>query len=216
MSSYTEGQSHQLMERFEKEGFTPEHITKLGQFSNLGGIKNVLEGTAKIGPVAEDVLRVITINETTIAVNLSATPKLPFDGVTVEQHVGNGWAIVEKRTDGLYINDRKVVLHLSKRQQNGKRLTGYELREELTGKSVLNANIFDALHNNSHLIPEEWRRDEKGNARFIYFWGTIYRNALGHLCVRYLYFDGDAWYRYYIWLDVGWYDDSPAVLLASS
>src|SRR3989344_3326520 len=80
MSSYTEGQTHQLVDKLEAEGFTPDHVTKLGQFGNLACIKNVLEGLAKIKPVAEDATRVVTINETTIVVNLTVAPKLPFNG----------------------------------------------------------------------------------------------------------------------------------------
>ncbi|HEY4507246.1 MAG TPA: hypothetical protein VJH71_03780, partial [Candidatus Paceibacterota bacterium] len=120
--------------------------------------------------VIEDTTRVITLNSTTIAVNLAATPKLPFNGAEVEQHIGEGWAIVEKRTDGLYVNGRKVALHLSKRQQNGKSLKGYDLRDELTGKPVLNANLLDALADNTHLIPEDWKKDENDNTRYIFFW----------------------------------------------
>lgn len=216
MSSYAEGQTHQLVDRLEAEGFTPDHITKLGQFRNLAGIKSVLEGLAKITPVAEDATRVITLNETTVAVNLGATSNLPFNGAEVESHLGEGWAIVEKRADGLYVNGRKVVLHLSKRQMGGKTLRGYELREELTGKPVLNANVLDALADNPHLIPEDWKKDEQGKTRYIFFWGTIYRYAYGGLCVRYLYFRVGAWYRYYYWLVSVWLGSSPAALLASS
>jgi len=215
MSSYTEGQTHQLMDRLEKEGFSPEDITKLGQFRNLVGLKGVLDGTAKISPVTEDVLRVIKINETTIVVNLGAVPKLPFDGATMEQHIGEGWAIVEKRSDGLYVSGRKVALHLSKRQQNGKWLKGYDLCEELTGKPVLNANVLDALYDNPHLIPEDWKKDEWGNIRYIFFWGTIYRNASGRLYVRDLCFFDGAWHRRCAWLAAGWGGVNPAALLAS-
>ena len=143
------------MDKLEAEGFTPDHVTKLGQFGNLAGIKSVLEGKAKIKPVAEDASRIITLNETTV-VNLATTPNLPFSGATVESHIGEGWAIVVKRSDGLYVNGRKVVLHLSKRQIKGKTIQGHELREELTSKPVLNANLLDALADNPHLIPEAW------------------------------------------------------------
>ena len=205
------------MDRLEAEGFTPDHVTKLGQFGNLAGIKSVLEDLAKIKPVAEDATRIITLNPTTIVVNLSATPKLPFNGAEVEQHVGEGWAIVEKRADGLYVNGRKVVLHLSKRQQNGKWLKGYDLRDELTGKPVLNANLLDALADNTHLIAEDWKRDKDGNIRYIFFWGTTYRRpGTGSLCVRYLSFGGGAWARRCHWLGRGWRGDDPAALLASN
>ncbi|MDO9231110.1 MAG: hypothetical protein Q7U36_01350 [bacterium] len=48
MSSYSEGQTHQLMERFEAEGFTPDDITRLGQFKNLSKFRCVLYGTHEI------------------------------------------------------------------------------------------------------------------------------------------------------------------------
>jgi len=217
MSSYLEGQTHQLMEALEAKGFTPEEITKLGQSGELlARFRSVLNGLAKIKPVSEDAARVITLNEITIAVNLAATPKLSFSGAEVEVHIGEGWAIVEKRADGLYVNGRKVILYLSKRQMKGKQFTGHELREELTGKPVLNANLLDAIADNPHLIPEDWKKDDNGNTRYIFFWATIYRNSNGVLSVRYLCFNGsDTTTRCY-WLVGDWFVDYPAVLLASS
>src|SRR3989344_7091970 len=201
---YSIGQMNQLGDAFEAEGFTPDDVTKLKQFGNLAGIKGVLEGSAKIKPVAEDATRVITIDQTTIAVNLGATPKLPFGGVEVEQHIGEGWAIVGKRADGLYVNGRKVVLYLSNRQMDGRIIQGCKLREELTGKFVLNANILDALYDNQYLIPKDWKKDKDGDTRYIFFWATIYRHAYSRPCVRYLYFASGAWSRLYDWLDDDW------------
>ena len=212
---YSVGQMNQLGDSFEVEGFTADDVTKLRQYSNLAGIKAVLNGTAKIQPVGEDVARTITINETTIAVNLGAVPKPPFDGTEVEQHIGKGWSIVEKRTDGLYVDGRKVILHLSKRQKNGKLLKGHELREELTGKPVLDANIFDALLSNLHLIPEDWKKDENDNTRYIFFWGTIYRYSNDDLCVRFMFYSGSLLNYGNSSLDLDWDDNDPAALLAS-
>ncbi|OGI46325.1 hypothetical protein A2121_01635 [Candidatus Nomurabacteria bacterium GWB1_40_6] len=213
---YSVGQMNQLGDAFEAEGFRPDDVTKLKQFGNLAGVLSVLRGLAKIKPVAEDTARVITLNPTTIAVNLGAAPELPFNGARVDQHIGDGWAVVEKRADGLYVNGRKVVLHLSKRQLGGKWLKGHELCEELADKPVLNANLLDAFYDNPHLIPEDWKKDEQGNARYIFFWGTISRDSDGYLYVRYLYFAGGTWYRYYRWLDGGWFGVGPAALLASN
>ncbi len=158
----------------------------------------------------------ITIDDATIGVNLGSTPNLPFAGALVEYHIGNGWVVVEKRADGLYINGRKVILYLSRRQQNGKSLKGYELREELMGKPVLNANVLDALYENVHLIPEAWKKDELGNTRYIFFWATLYRLAFGLLFVRYLSFPGGAWHRRYRWLGgSAWRSGSPSASLAN-
>jgi len=210
---YSIGQMNQLGDALEVEGFTPDEVTKLKQYSNLVGIKSILNGTAKIKPVSEDVTRII-INETTIAVNLGTAPKFPFDGAKVEQHIGEGWVIVAKRADGLYVDGRKVILYLSKRQKGDKGHGGHELREELSGKPVLNANLLDALLENLHLIPEDWKKDDNGNTSYIFFWASIYRHSHGHLYVRYVYFRDGGWCSDCYWLDGDWHSSHPAALLA--
>ena len=196
-------------------GWNSALAKKLASGDNLLFVREFLLGQAQFKSIKEDAFRWIALNQTTIAVNLAATPKLPFDGAKVEQHTGEGWVIIEKRADGLYINGRKVTLHLSKRQMGGKAIGGHDLREELTGKPVLNANILDALYENPHLIPEDWKTDADGNIRYIFFWGTIYRDSGDGLCVRYLYFRDGVWDRHYYWLDRVWFGHDPAALLAS-
>lgn len=186
---------------------------------NTEGLKRALrrELIPPASSVSEGAVRLwVTLGPTTIAVNLGATPKLPFSGAEVERHVGNGWTIVEKRADGLYVRGRRVILYLSQRQQNDKHLKGLELREELTGKLILNANVLDALFENPHLIPEDWKKDENGNVRFVFFWGTIYRGSDGNLSVRYLFFNDGAWRRRFCrWVGRDWRGYDPAALLVS-
>lgn len=165
----------------------------------------------------ETTRRVVFIDSTTIAVNLAVTPMLSFDRTEVEQHIGEGWAIVEKRADGLYVNGHKVVLYLSKRQQNGKTIQGYDLRKELTGKPVLNVNLLDALYDNVHMIPEDWKKDEQGNTRHIFFWATAYCDANGPPNICCLSFtDGGFWCRSAIGNRINgrWQGSNPAALLA--
>ncbi|MEK7603632.1 MAG: hypothetical protein AAB461_00745 [Patescibacteria group bacterium] len=147
------------------------------------------------------VQRVHVVNATTLMVNLDAAPRLPFGVATVESHTTGGWVRVQRLNDGLYVDGRKVILHLSELPKIRKSLKGYELRYELMGKPVLNANILDALYENTHLIPEDWKRDEAGKVRFIYFWETTYRDSDADiLCVRGLYFFSGMWK-----LDYGWF-----------
>lgn len=207
-SSYSIGQMNQLSDALDAAGFSPDDVTKLRQ-SDLGGFLNIIRSSVK------DASRVITINKTTIVVNLGATPKLPFDEAEVAQHLGTGWVIVEKRVDGLYVNDDKVILHLSKRQQNGEYIRGYELCEELAGKPVLNANVLDALYEHPSLIPEDWKKDGQGNIRYIFFWASTYRDAGGRLCVRDLYFGDRAWSWGCNWLGHVWHGSYSAALLAN-
>lgn len=48
MSSYKEGQMHQLADRLEAEGFTSEDVTKLGQYKDYFGLRGIMRGTHEI------------------------------------------------------------------------------------------------------------------------------------------------------------------------
>jgi len=80
---------------------------------------------------------------------------------------------------------------------------------------IHNANILDALLANLHLLPKDWKQDENGDTRFIFFWGTIYRGWRGNLCVRYLYFCDGRWLSDYFWFDDNWFGTYSAALRAS-
>lgn len=126
----------------------------------------------------------------------------PFEpsGLTVVEHAPGGKIIWDSS---------KIDLRLEDGQKGGKCIEGNKLRKLLKSKRVLNANVLDYLLAHSELIPESW----KGNA--VFFWGTIYRNADGNQCVRYLYWGDGRWYSHDDWLGRGWGSDSPAALLAS-
>ena len=160
--------------------------------------------------------RIRVVNAATIMVNLGLSPRLLFDMAKVKSHIGGGWIKVQKRRDGLYVAGRKVVFFLAERQKGVNPLKGYELLDELTGKSVLNANILDALYEHPELIPEDWKRDEAGNIHVIYFWGSIYGyTGTDRLFVRCFCFHDGSWKRDYNWLDNDFLGRRPAALLAS-
>ena len=121
----------------------------------------------------------------------------------------DGWKVEEHQKGGIIKFDAsKVDLYLSKKQKNGT-IEGNKLREELKGKKVLNANVLDYLLKNPHLIPKRWKD------KSIFFWGTIYRNSLGDLYVRYLCWSGGQWDWSFGWLGNGFGGNDPAALLAS-
>jgi len=125
----------------------------------------------------------------------------------------DGWKeVVEHQKMGnIKFDPSKIDFYLSKKQKNGN-IEGNKLREELKEKKVLNANVLDYLLKNSQIIPEEWKKDEKGNTRYIFFWGTIYRNADGDLYVRCLYWSDGEWQWSYYWLGLAFNDNNPAAL----
>ena len=124
--------------------------------------------------------------------------------------VPEGWKVVKHIKGGKFEWDpSKILLYLSDGQKNGQRIEGNKLRKELESKPVLNTCVLDWLLARPEFIPEEWKGE------YIFFWGTIYRDAGGHLVVRYLHWDGSGWSWGYCWLDVGW-GGLPAALSASS
>lgn len=141
-------------------------------------------------------------------------PKLPFDGAKVEHHAKMGKVTIERRGDELRIDDRKVILHRSDRQQNGELIYGYELREELSGKSVLNACVLDFLLEHTNFFPESWKNDEAGNA--IFFWGTVYRFGSGNTYIRCISSSGLALSEGFSWIGHYWGNRNPAALLGKS
>lgn len=130
----------------------------------------------------------------------------------------DGWKVEEHKKGGHYNHFElyvpKIKLHLSPNQMNGK-VIGNDLCKELASEPVLNANVLDYLLAHPELIPEEWKKDEKGNTRYIFFWGTIYRRSHGSLCVRSLCFHDGAWLWSSRWLAYDWDGLSPAAVLAS-
>lgn len=173
----------------------------------------LLEGTHKVVRIEKGKLQqeVGTLSAT---IDLDANPSLPFNGATIEKHKKGGKVTIEKRADGLYIDGHKVVLHLSERQVNGKTIQGHELRRELDGKPVLNAGVLDFLMANQSFVPDEMKKDAKGNTVYTFFWGTIYRSSDGYLVVRFCYWHVGRLKQYYSWLGFKWKFHSPAACLA--
>lgn len=192
MSSYSEGQTHQLMEALQAKGFTPEQVTRLGQYHRLDDFRKVLDGLAEI----------VLKNH---IINLDAKPFVP-----------NVWKVEEHRKGGqpacpvgrFAWDPTKVGLFLADQQKPGV-IVGHVLRKVLKNLPVLNANVLDYLLANPELIPHEWK------GKYVFFWGTIYRDSDGNLYVRYLYWQGGRWCWDCDGLDCDWDRCNPAAVLAS-
>lgn len=189
MSHYTKGQTHQLVDAMEAAGFTAEHLTKLGQSKDLSKVKDFLDGKAQITYPQH-------------LIDCDANPYVP-----------DGWSVEEYAKGGQLLFDiTKVKLWLSKAQTKGNVIEGNKLRKELKSQPVLNANVLDFLLAHPELIPDEW----KGKA--VFFWGTIYRDSNGDLCVRCLcWHDGRwGWRINGGWLDNDFLGSFPAAVSASN
>jgi len=174
-TTYSIGAMNQLGDALENAGFSTEDVTKLKQFSNLKGFKDVLNGKAEI-----------------------SYPEHLID-CDVNPFIPNGWSVEEHKKGGMFkFNPEKISLYLSKKQKKGS-IEGNDLRKELANQPTLNANVLDYLLAHPELIPEEWKD------KYIFFWGTIYRYSDGSLGVRYLYWNGSEWDWYCVWLDGDFY-----------
>ncbi len=185
------GQAHELALAFGRNGWNNAEVKKLSEKDLLAQVRLVVLGQAKIEIVKH-------------VIDLDADPYLP-----------DGWKVEEHKKGGQFEWDpSKINLYLSPNQLGDKRIEGNDLRKELAKKPVFNANLLDYLKANTSLIPDEWKKDEKGNTRYIFFWGTIYRNSGGGLYVRYLYWGGGEWVWDCYWLGDDWNYVNPAASLA--
>ncbi len=113
-----------------------------------------------------------------------------------EPFVPDGYSVVRHREGGQREFDpEQIMLQMYDSQHLGG-ISGHDLRKKLEGQPVLNACVLDYLLANPDLIPKEWMRDENGNHRLIYFWGTIYHDSVDScLTVRWLAGSESGWVK---------------------
>ncbi len=164
---------------------------RVGGRLTQSAMRKLLDVIAQILPVLRG-LGEVTITKHII--HLDANPMVP-----------NGWEVVEHHKGGQFLFDpSKIVLYLDKGQKDGRVIKGHELRKKLADQPMFNANLLDFYLAHSNLIPEEWK------GKGVFFWGTIYRNSDGDLCVRGLVWNGSEWSWLYGWLGLGWHGSNPA------
>ena len=142
-----------------------EAIVLLGRPENADAIDELAGIIARVSKRHQAKLeasrRVKVVNDTTISVNLASAPNLDFGGATVKYNMGGGWVKVEKKKDGLYVDGKKVLLHLEEDQKSGA-IRGYKLRKVLARKNTLHPNIMDALFDYPRMLPEVYKQDSQG------------------------------------------------------
>ena len=180
-----------LVSQLKKAGFADSEVEKLSELDKLTEIKALLDGSVEI------------------------TPKQHIIDCDVPPFIPAGWTCDPKdhiKGGKLLFDPEKTTFYLSEKQKDASWIDGNELRKELVGKLVLNANVLDYLLKNPQIIPESWKKDEKARTRYIYFWGTIYHDSYGSSFVRYLYFSYDSWDWGFSWFRNGFVGLEPALL----
>ena len=203
MSSFSEGQTHQLMEALEAKGFTPNHVTKLGQFARLGDIPKLLDGQLALVDVAEVPL------DTTVHVDRSVHPTYP-DWMYRVLHLD-----LECTGPDDYNLTTAVSLWLHDDQKGGV-ATGNVIYAFLKEHGMIESclSLQDALAIQKKGVAV-FRRVFGDNV--VYFWKSVVRRRdSGRLLVPYLYVSGDEVVLRWSWLGGGWYGHEPAARFASS
>lgn len=185
------GQANELKLAFRRAGWTSADIKKLCEGDLAAKLLPAIKGSAQI----------VTVKH---VIDCDANPYVP-DGWKVESH---------KKGGQLEWDQDKIQLYLSEGQKLGKYVNGNQLRyvngnqlrKELENQPVLNANVLDWLLEHQELIPEEWK------GKYIFFWGTIYRDSDGGLCVRCLCFGGGSWGWACGWLGAGFRSCGPVAV----
>ena len=140
------------------------------------------------------------LNEVVHIINCDAKPFVP-KGLRVAEHIKGG---------KIEWDPSKIVLYTSNDQKNRRCIEGNELRKELEGQPVLNANVLDCLLAYPELISKEWEGE------CIFFWGTIYRDTNGNLVVRYLHLYSNGWGWGFCLINGSWGGDLPAALYVNT
>lgn len=178
-----------LMENSDFTGLDIESLqnTVVANSKNAGKeFRRFLENGARVNVITGDVI------------DCDADPFVP-DGWSVESHKKHGMMVW---------NSNAIMLHLEK-EQNTSSLNGNKLRKRIEKLPALNANVLDYLLKHPDLIPESWK------GKYVFFWGTIYRNSGGLLCVRCLRWNGGKWRWRFYWLVFDWRSGHPAALASA-
>ncbi|MFA6587768.1 MAG: hypothetical protein WCT08_01725 [Patescibacteria group bacterium] len=195
MSSYSEGQSHQLMERLEKENFTAHDVTLLGQSEQLQKILSYLHGSAEI--IITHVLRLKSFN-----------PEELFSW--------KGWVIYEKLHSRGYLNAEKIIAkdYLKKGESS---INGEEYLRRVKAEPTdvqLGANDFITLWQEEGHTTLKWLYATK-SITFLSFFDTILQETNGEQYILHLYREDDgSWHWGYRRIAHGiWDADNPAGVL---
>jgi hypothetical protein len=208
MSSYTEGQIHQLADALESAGFTPAEITKFGQLgpTRLNEFRFVLNGRAKIVQVPVPVEPELHVDNM-IRVGRYVRPVYP-DWVKKVLHPE-----LEKTGPAEY--DLSCVEQwLHEGQKNGGWVKGRVIYEHLKNEKMLETCMsLRDLEEIQRKGIEPFRKFFKG--RVVFAWKSVVQDDIGGLDVPYLYEYSGKVVLNWDWLDYDWNDLCPALRFAN-
>lgn len=221
MSSYSEGQVHQLADALETRDYSKAQLSDLGQNKDgvLDSLKLVLMGLATIVVIGLKLVLDKDFSSSKFIGGNWSTWKGPADGSGTD---GDEDYVPEPDV----IDFEQVVTEVHLREEDGGSVIGEEWmkRARASKNRQLGGKAFLALWNDwqacktagkpENSILERLRKSGRIGT-VIYFFGQTLRGLDGYRCVLYLYFDGGEWYWGYDWLGHHWSARRPSVALAS-
>ncbi len=205
MSSFSEGQMHQLADAMEKAGFTAKHITALGQSSELLElVRSVLDGVAMIVPIKRPVVTEPPL-DFIIRVDRSVRPTYPQWVKKVM------YPELELTGPAEYNLATEVEEWLHDGQKSGE-VSGRVIYDYLKRTNVL----ADQLG-----LADLWAIQAKGiqvfrklfSRKSVFGWKSVVQDCdlNDGLIVPHLYVEGDEVVQSWIWLGYVWYCCNPAL-----
>jgi hypothetical protein len=164
MSSYLEGQVHQLMESLEKSGFTAGDITNLGQFKGLAKVRDVVRG------ISEIVTKPLDPNQQV----------LTRQNVPLYESLDLSWSISEQlgQRSG-HTLDTTSIRNMTYLEDGESAMIGELLLKRIkTVPNVIQLDVedFNALWYEKGHKALEWLFKTR-NITHLSFWGTILRDS---------------------------------------
>lgn len=187
MSSFSFGQIAQLVRSFEVAGYTPDHLTGLGQLGGEGHLLIIafLEGRAKIEVAG-------------------------FDPSTF---IGKGWRFAGVPTPAKIKSAESVkrITLLTTLRRDESVVTGEETLQRLASKGniPLGTEDFYFFWNHQEMIPEGWKV-----MGAIFFDGDPLLCPDGDRYTLSLYWGGKGWFWNVFWLDYDRLSNDPSAVLA--
>lgn len=137
----------------------------------------------------------------------------PFNPEEFIGKKGKGWMIEEEDERSLKLTEldlAKVRLETTLKRGESS-VNGEEKLRRLKKLDCirLDAKVFQALWENKHLIPGDWK------GKTIFFVGTIFRGRHGDRYILALFWGGSAWGWNSYWLDCDWGAHDPSAVLAA-
>lgn len=176
-------------------GWTANEIASLASEDHLVPIRQLVNGRARVDYLEH-------------AIDLDAHPYVP-----------DGWQLVSYRKGGLFkVSSDKVTLCWVEGQLEERQNVKGELLLELYSRNripIFNSSLLDYLLVNQNLIPEKWKKDERGWPLYILFLGSIFIDKEGRHVVRILMWNDLAqkWCGAKLLLSGGFGLENPAVIL---